>query len=146
VSRLWPLAWTAVAFAAATLGALTLRRLLLRAVPRWAPESQALGATATALRRPSLWWCVVVGLYVASEIADDFTLLPPILAALGVGGLAVALALQDTLSNLFAGIHLLVDNPLRVGDHVKLGDRAEGFVIAPSGSSSASTRRPILMP
>jgi integral membrane sensor domain MASE1 len=76
VSRLWPLAWTAVAFAAATLGALTLRRLLLRAVPRWAPESQALGATATALRRPSLWWCVVVGLYVASEIADDFTLLP----------------------------------------------------------------------
>ena len=32
----------------------------------------------------------------------------PILTALGVGGLAVALALQDTLSNLFAGMHLLI--------------------------------------
>jgi small-conductance mechanosensitive channel len=53
---------------------------------------------------------------------------------------------KDTLSNLFAGIHLLVDNPLRVGDHVKLGDRAEGFVIAPSTQAQRSTRRPILMP
>ena len=35
MSRLWPLAWTAVAFTAALVGALTLRRLLLRAVPRW---------------------------------------------------------------------------------------------------------------
>ena len=52
----------------------------------------------------------------------------PILTALGVGGLAVALALQDTLSNLFAGLHLLADKPIRVGDYVKLSDGAEGFV------------------
>src|SRR5262249_44122349 len=53
----------------------------------------------------------------------------PILAALGVGGLAVALALQDTLSNLFAGIHLLADKPIRVGDYVKVADTAEGHVV-----------------
>lgn len=52
----------------------------------------------------------------------------PILAALGVGGLAVALALQDTLSNLFAGIHLLADKPIRVGDYVKVADTVEGHV------------------
>src|SRR5258705_9154144 len=52
----------------------------------------------------------------------------PILTALGVGGLAVALALQDTLSNLFAGIHLLADKPIRVGDYVKLADTVEGHV------------------
>ncbi len=52
----------------------------------------------------------------------------PILAALGVGGLAVALALQDTLSNLFAGIHLLADEPMRVGDFVRLESGIEGFV------------------
>lgn len=34
----------------------------------------------------------------------------PLLTALGVGGLAVALALQDTLSNLFAGIHILASH------------------------------------
>ena len=50
-------------------------------------------------------------------------------ATLGIGGVAVALALQDTLSNLFAGIHLLADSPLRVGDHVKVGSNVEGFVI-----------------
>jgi small-conductance mechanosensitive channel len=53
----------------------------------------------------------------------------PILAALGVGGLAVALALQDTLSNLFAGIHLLADKPIRVGDYVKVADTVEGHVV-----------------
>lgn len=52
----------------------------------------------------------------------------PILTALGVGGLAVALALQDTLSNLFAGIHLLADKPIRVGDFVRLENGVEGFV------------------
>jgi small-conductance mechanosensitive channel len=53
----------------------------------------------------------------------------PILTALGVGGLAVALALQDTLSNLFAGVHLLADKPIRVGDYVKLADAVEGHVV-----------------
>jgi small-conductance mechanosensitive channel len=53
----------------------------------------------------------------------------PILTALGVGGLAVALALQDTLSNLFAGVHLLADKPIRVGDYVKLADAVEGLVV-----------------
>src|SRR5262245_49506071 len=53
----------------------------------------------------------------------------PILTALGVGGLAVALALQDTLSNLFAGVHLLADKPIRVGDYVKVADGVEGHVV-----------------
>jgi small-conductance mechanosensitive channel len=53
----------------------------------------------------------------------------PILTALGVGGLAVALALQETLQNLFAGMHLLADHPIRVGDYVKLGDGIEGYVV-----------------
>jgi len=52
----------------------------------------------------------------------------PLLAGLGIGGLAVALALQDTLSNLFAGLSLMVDRPLAVGDFVKLESGEEGFV------------------
>lgn len=52
----------------------------------------------------------------------------PILTALGVGGLAVALALQDTLSNLFAGMHILVENSVRVGDYIKLSSGEEGYV------------------
>jgi len=52
----------------------------------------------------------------------------PLLTALGVGGLAVALALQDTLSNLFAGIHILMEKSIRVGDFVKLESGEEGSV------------------
>jgi small-conductance mechanosensitive channel len=52
----------------------------------------------------------------------------PILTALGVGGLAVALALQDTLSNLFAGFYMAVARQISLGDYVKLGSGEEGYV------------------
>jgi len=52
----------------------------------------------------------------------------PILTALGVGGLAVALALQDTLSNLFAGFYVSLAGQVRVGDYVKLDTGDEGYV------------------
>jgi small-conductance mechanosensitive channel len=48
---------------------------------------------------------------------------------LGVGSVAVALALQDTLSNFFAGVYLRLDRPVRVGDYIKLESGEEGFVI-----------------
>jgi len=54
--------------------------------------------------------------------------IPPLITALGVGGLAVALALQDTLANLFAGIHILVEKSVRVGDFIKLETGQEGYV------------------
>ncbi|MDO8643390.1 MAG: mechanosensitive ion channel family protein [bacterium] len=52
----------------------------------------------------------------------------PILASLGVGSIAIALALQDTLSNVFSGVYLIVDKPLRVGDFVRLESGEEGSV------------------
>ena len=45
------------------------------------------------------------------------------LAGLGVGGIAVALAAQKTLENLFGGITLTSDQPVRVGDFCKFGDQ-----------------------
>ena len=53
----------------------------------------------------------------------------PMLTALGVGGLAVALALQDTLSNLFAGVHVILENSIKVGDYIKLNTGEEGAVV-----------------
>ena len=52
----------------------------------------------------------------------------PILATLGVGGLAVALALKDTLSNFFAGFHIVATKQIRVGDYLKLSSAEEGYV------------------
>lgn len=50
-----------------------------------------------------------------------------LLAGLGIGGLAVALAAQDTLANLFGSVTIAADLPFKVGDHVKTGSH-EGIV------------------
>lgn len=52
----------------------------------------------------------------------------PLLTALGVGGLAVALALQPTLSNLFAGLQIIVSKQVEVGDYIKLDSGEKGYV------------------
>ncbi len=76
-----------------------------------------------AVARAAIW--VIGALVLLSGLGVSIT---PILTALGVGGLAVALALQDTLSNLFAGIHILIDRPVRVGDFVRLESGQEGYI------------------
>jgi small-conductance mechanosensitive channel len=52
----------------------------------------------------------------------------PLLTALGVGGLAVALAFKDTVENMFSGIHLLFDKSVEVGDLIKIESGQEGIV------------------
>jgi MscS family membrane protein len=46
-----------------------------------------------------------------------------LLAGLGIGGLALALAAQKTVENLFGGVSVLVDQPVRVGDFCRFGSR-----------------------
>src|SRR5919197_3262705 len=93
-----------------------------------ASERHAIGVGVTGLARTSVRMTVlIVGtLVLLSSLGIAIT---PLLTALGVGGLAVALALQDTLSNLFAGMHLLADRPIRVGDYVRIADTVEGHVV-----------------
>ena len=52
----------------------------------------------------------------------------PIITALGIGGLAVALALQDTLNNLFSGFYITLSQQIRVGDYIQLENGSEGWV------------------
>ena len=54
-----------------------------------------------------------------------------------MGGLAVALALQDTLSNLFAGFYMSLAGQVRVGDYIKLSSGEEGYVTDISWRSTA---------
>jgi small-conductance mechanosensitive channel len=53
----------------------------------------------------------------------------PMLGALGIGGLAIALAMQDTLASLFAGIQLLASKKIQPGDFIELPDGKAGTVI-----------------
>ena len=93
-----------------------------------AGERRALGIGVTGLVRTAVRGTILlIGLLVLLDALG--VQITPLLTALGVGGLAVALALQDTLSNLFAGVHLLADKPIRVGDYVKIAETIEGYVI-----------------
>ena len=53
----------------------------------------------------------------------------PILAGLGIGGLAVALAVQPTLANFFAGTYVVTEGELNVGDYIELQGGPSGYVV-----------------
>jgi small-conductance mechanosensitive channel len=89
-------------------------------------KGRDLGPQAALVRKAGNILLLGVGLLFAMRAAGlDIS---PLLAGGAVGGLAVALALQDTLSNLFAGFYLSIDRPVKVGDFVKLESGDEGFV------------------
>lgn len=89
-------------------------------------EGRDLSHQAALVRKAGNILLLAVGLLYAMRSAGlDIS---PLLAGGAIGGLAVALALQDTLSNLFAGFYLTIDKPVKVGDFVKLESGDEGFV------------------
>ena len=53
----------------------------------------------------------------------------PLIAGLGLGGLAVALALQPTLSNLFAGTYVITEGVVSEGDYVEMENGVTGYVV-----------------
>ncbi len=65
----------------------------------------------------------LTGCITAQLLVDGVPIPIAILAGLGVGGLAVALAAQKTVENLFGGITVILDQPVRVGDFCRFGDR-----------------------
>ena len=69
---------------------------------------------------------LIGGLVVLQTLGISVT---PVLTALGVGGLAVALALQPTLGNLFAGLQLIASRQINNGDYVRLQSGDEGHVV-----------------
>ncbi|MFN4245709.1 MAG: mechanosensitive ion channel family protein [Brevinematia bacterium] len=53
----------------------------------------------------------------------------PLITTLGIGGIAIAIALQDSLSNFLAGIQILLVHNIRVGDYIRYNNEEEGFVV-----------------
>jgi small-conductance mechanosensitive channel len=106
--------------------ALGLARIAVAAITEYAARnpavSPALGVTRGIVR-------IAVTVLAAIMALESLGVpVAPLLTTLGIGSLAVALALQETLANFFAGLHLLADRPVRPGDYIKLQEGAEGFV------------------
>jgi small-conductance mechanosensitive channel len=74
-------------------------------------------------------WSLVAGLGLLVILNSLGLSITPMLTALGVGGLALALALQEPLANFFAGLFITLAGQIRVGDYVKLDGGQEGYVV-----------------
>ncbi|NPV61066.1 MAG: mechanosensitive ion channel [Methanotrichaceae archaeon] len=68
---------------------------------------------------------IICILIVLKAINIDIT---PFLAALGIGSLAVALALQEPLGNFFSGLNIVASSQIRTGDYIKLDSGDEGVI------------------
>lgn len=84
------------------------------------------GSSSIITNLTALVTYLIGGLIILQTLGISIT---PVLTALGVGGLAVALALQPTLGNLFAGLQLIASRQINNGDYVKLQSGEEGYVV-----------------
>ena len=76
----------------------------------------------------------ILGLFIILQnLGFDIT---AAITALGIGGIAIALALQDTLGNLFAGIQIILSKQVRQGDYIRLSSGEEGWVTDVKGRST----------
>lgn len=117
-SAVFVVAVGSITFAAAALAA----RLIVAYGARITPT-----VAVTTLSQNIAWLtvCAFGALVILNGLGVSIT---PMITALGIGGLAVAMALQDPLANLFAGLFLSLSGQIRVGDYVKLDSNVEGFI------------------
>lgn len=117
----------ALVLATSVLSIAAASRILITSIRWWGTRSEPVRASQRTLERIARFLVLVLGLLVILEILK--VPITTLLTTLGVGSLAVALALQDTLANFFAGLYLAADRPLREGDYIKLGSGEEGVVL-----------------
>jgi MscS family membrane protein len=114
---------TGLLVVAATWFAVRMVTVLSRLVQlRMVARGNALGISAIPLVRRVVNALVVL-LALVLVLANLGVNMTGVLAGVGVGGLAVALAAQKSLENLFGGITLIMDQPVHVGDLCRFGDR-----------------------
>ncbi|MES9542285.1 MULTISPECIES: mechanosensitive ion channel family protein [unclassified Actinomadura] len=106
---------------------LAMARLIAGSVTSIALARQGVAANVTIFA--NITRVVVMGVGVLVMLQSLGVSISPLLGALGVGGLAVALALQDTLANLFAGVHVLASKTIEPGDYIRLSSGQEGYVV-----------------
>lgn len=111
--------FASVTFAAAAVAT----RIVTVYGPRATPGVPISGLTRNIVR------LVIVSIGLLVMLNELGVEIRPMLAALGVGGLAVALALQEPLSNLFAGLFVSMAGHVRIGDQVRLDSGVEGRIV-----------------
>jgi small-conductance mechanosensitive channel len=98
--------------------------LFLRRASEKNPGLEQVAAPATLIVRAL--FALVATVIILENLGVHLT---AVWTTLGVGSVAVALALQETLSNFFAGLYIMADRPVRPGDYIQIDSGQEGFVL-----------------
>ncbi len=107
-------------------GYLFLDGLMMEVLRRYSKKADIIASSAGVMK--TLYRGIILS-FVFLIVLDRFKItISPFLASLGIGGLVVALALQDTLANFFSGIYINLDKPIRIGDYIMLESGQEGYV------------------
>ncbi|MCK5074298.1 MAG: mechanosensitive ion channel [Bacteriovoracaceae bacterium] len=78
------------------------------------------------IRKTLKFFVVIIGIvFIGNSLTLD---MKSIIAGMGIGGIAFALAAKDTISNLFGSLTVLLDRPFRIGDWVNIGGEVDGMV------------------
>ena len=101
-------------------------RFIQRAIHKAAKTMEIVRASEGVVR--GFVRVVILGLMILILLENFGISVTPILASLGIGSLAVALALQPTLENFFSGIQIIVDKPVQINQYIKLETGEEGVV------------------
>ena len=109
------------------IGGWLVSRIVARMVRRVAQRSRGLDPTVVPMALTVSVWAIRIVAVVAA-LARLGVQTTSIIAILGAAGLAVGLALQNTLQNIAAGIMLLVLRPLRAGESISIVGKADGTV------------------
>ena len=104
---------------------LTSSRIVLGLLDVWAESNTSLPSTGIFKGLVNFTIFALGFLFVLQTFGVSIT---PLITALGVGGLAVSLALKDTLSDLFGGINILLSQTMKEGDFVELDNGFQGYV------------------
>ena len=99
-----------------------LNGLLSRSAEHWGDAAASSSLVQNVVRIV----VVLMGLLIIATNAG--IAITPVLTAFGVGSLAVALALQPTLANLFAGFQITLARKIKIGDYVELESGERGYV------------------
>jgi len=104
-----------------------LARIAVRAIKLYSASTEGTLPSSTLFVHFTRTVIFLIGILVILNALN--VSITPMLTALGVGGIAIALALQDTLSNFFAGVHVLASRQIKPKDYIKLDSGEEGYIL-----------------
>lgn len=137
-----PGGWLGAAITVVLIGSVALAGMRLAGGAVEIVSSQAMGTMQSPTLVVNLAKVAVAlfaGVVLLENLGIDIT---PVVTALGIGGLAVALALQDTLGNLFAGVQIILSRQVRPDDFVRLASGEEGRVTDVKGRNTTIQTSP----